>query len=106
MAFVLISRACAEKMVEAYPHLAYYGDADLKCLDYALFDPMLVQEDDHQRRYSEDYAFCRRWRDIGGKVELLADVRLEHTGSHTFAGSFIEMFTNHGPKDVVRSAYG
>ena len=97
MAFVLISRACAQKMVEAYPQLAYYGDADCKELNYALFDPMLVPEGGHQRRYSEDYAFCRRWRDIGGKVELLADVRLEHTGTHTFAGSFVDMFTKQGP---------
>jgi hypothetical protein len=55
---------------------------------WLLFDCMV---DPGTRRYlSEDYAFCRRWRDIGGKV--YADLRcdLGHLGQHLFRGNLAE----------------
>ena len=38
---------------------------------------------------SEDYAFCRRWRDIGGKVFVDVDCKLTHLTRQTnfFIGS-------------------
>ena len=41
---------------------------------------------------SEDYAFCQRWRDIGGEVWLDAAARLTHTGPHAFPGNAAARF--------------
>lgn len=78
-AFLMISRNCAEKMVEAYPELRYGQKRDI----YALFDPIIVGT----RRYADDYSFCYRWRAIGGKVQILLDVELSHAGRSVFKGS-------------------
>jgi hypothetical protein len=39
---------------------------------------------------SEDYAFCRRWIDIGGKVWVDLQCRLLHLGQHNFRGDLAE----------------
>ena len=36
---------------------------------------------------SEDYTFCRRWRDIGGTIWLDTQGSLIHTGTHGFTGA-------------------
>jgi hypothetical protein len=35
---------------------------------------------------SEDYAFCRRWQNLGGEVWMDPQVKLNHFGSHLFEG--------------------
>ncbi len=37
------------------------------------------------RYLSEDYAFCRRWRDMGGKIWVDLDCKLMHLGQHLFS---------------------
>jgi hypothetical protein len=39
---------------------------------------------------SEDYAFCRRHRDLGGEVWADVAARYTHVGPHAFTGSLIE----------------
>ena len=52
---------------------------------YALFDCAI---DENTGEYlSEDYAFCRRWRKIGGKIWLDTESRLVHIGTHEFCHS-------------------
>lgn len=89
-AFVMITKEVAARMVSSYPELEY--DVSPGVVEYALFDPIIL-DSKIRRRLSEDYAFCHRWRKIGGKVEMLTDVRLSHTGSHTFSGSVEESLT-------------
>ena len=88
-AFVMISRKCAEKMARAYENLQFTA-ADGET-ETALFDPVIIQDTNGKmtRRLSEDYSFCWRWRQIGGKVEVKMDVELQHTGSHTFSGNLL-----------------
>ncbi len=93
-AFVMISRNCVEKMAEAYKDLAY--DMDDGIVEYAVFDPIILQGNT-RRRLSEDYAFCHRWRKIGGKTEVKMDIDLGHTGSHRFSGSLYEYFLKTQP---------
>jgi hypothetical protein len=45
---------------------------------------------DSGRYLSEDYAFCRRWRDIGGKVHVDLQCKLMHLGQHLFRGDLAE----------------
>jgi hypothetical protein len=39
---------------------------------------------------SEDFAFCRRWRDMGGKVYVDLNSKLQHAGQHLYRGDLIE----------------
>jgi hypothetical protein len=88
-AFLLISRHCAERMVEAYaPTLEFTWTGGERV--FAVFQPMVDPE--LKKWYSEDFAFCRRWRDIGGKVHVCAEVKLQHVGSHTYEGSLSQLF--------------
>lgn len=98
MAFVLISRSCAEKMIETYKETLTFGAPGQPDL-VDLFQPMIRG----RRRYAEDFAFCRRWRDIGGTVKLLSDVALSHTGSHTFRGALMDSFLKGMQQNVQKA---
>ena len=39
---------------------------------------------DERRYLSEDYAFCKRWRDIGGKIHVYLPVVTVHHGSYAY----------------------
>lgn len=90
-AFMLMSKACAQKMADAYQDLKFPGDNGTD--EYSLFDSFIVGEGPRRRRLSEDFAFCHRWRRTGGKIYLLPDVVLTHTGSYTWAGQLIDALT-------------
>jgi hypothetical protein len=47
-----------------------------------------MAEPDNGRHLSEDYAFCRRWQSVGGKVFIDARSRLSHQGLRTYTGDF------------------
>jgi hypothetical protein len=83
-AFVCLTRACVERMVEAYRgELAF--DAAEGREEYALFNPMILN-----RRYlGEDYSFCQRWRTIGGKVWVDPTVDLRHVGVSVWSGTWL-----------------
>lgn len=45
----------------------------------------------HNRRYeSEDYSFCRRWRETGGKIWVCPWMSLTHYGAYGFPGNMHE----------------
>ena len=48
------------------------------------------------RYLSEDYAFCRRWRDMGGKIWVDLDCKLMHLGQHLFGGDLAESLRAQG----------
>ena len=51
---------------------------------HACFDCMI---DPTTKRYlSEDYAFCRRWQQIGGKIYADLATTLGHVGNLPFSG--------------------
>ena len=82
--FLMISKAAGERMQQAYPELIF--DPGEGQTEYGLFDPLI----ENRRRFSDDFAFCRRWRAIGGKVHVMPSIRLKHVGSHCFEGSLLE----------------
>ena len=88
--FMLIRRAALLRMIEAYPQTRFEAAHDQASHTtsrhrYALFDCMIEPETKHY--LSEDYTFCRRWRDIGGSIWLDTQGALVHTGSHDFVGN-------------------
>jgi len=89
--FLLISRTTISRMCDAYPETryrsihAYNSTTGHKAECYALFDCFI---DPVSESYlSEDFAFCARWRAIGGKVWLDTRSSLTHSGSVEFSGA-------------------
>lgn len=88
--FMLIRRGAFERMIAAHPELEYgavqaHPRPRAGRRQYALFDCMIDTETGIY--LSEDFAFCRRWRRLGGKVWLDTEGRLSHTGMHDFIGN-------------------
>jgi hypothetical protein len=69
-----------KKMYEQYAHRAYTTDNGEKRV--AIFEYEL-----HNGKYwGEDYTFCRRWRDMGGKIWMLPDAITAHVGAYEYYG--------------------
>ena len=86
--FKLIKRAVFEKMIAAYPETKYQvAQTFPRTLNnsgnqYALFECMI---DPMTGVYlSEDYAFCQRWRKLGGKIWLDTQSPLTHVGVYQY----------------------
>lgn len=89
--FVLLSRTCALKMIDAYLDTAYVDCYDKKT-EYGLYDPVIIVNGSYRERYFDDFAFCYRWRKIGGIVNVIPDIHLKHTGNYTFEGKWEQSF--------------
>jgi hypothetical protein len=89
-----IKRRVFDKMKAAYPGLRYVADEmlglehikeKLQNNHYRFFD---VMTEESGRYLSEDYAFCRRWQNIGGKIFVDSRSKLSHQGGHIYTGDF------------------
>ena len=49
-----------------------------------------------KRYLSEDYAFCRRWQLMGGKIHAHINTTLGHVGNLTFYGKLSERLKDEG----------
>jgi len=93
--FLLIRRHVIERMCAQHPELKYRHDHSTIGLAespnrYALFDCMI---DPATGIYlSEDFAFCKRWTDMGGEIWADMSSRLSHVGSTTYSGDFATQF--------------
>ena len=84
--FMMISREALTKMHEQYPELTCKNDHQNRDFDEycAIFDCMI--DPDSKRYLSEDYAFCRRWQQVGGKIYADCNTTLGHVGNLPFSG--------------------
>ena len=89
---MLIKRSVIEKMIEKYPEMRISqptiinGKAVEKPFLYNFFDTMF---DPVTHTYmGEDFAFCKRWKDIGGKCHAIVDQLITHVGEHQYCGRF------------------
>lgn len=87
--FMCIKRKVIEQMYERYKDLMCVNDHQNKDLDEycAIFDCMI--DPDTRRYLSEDYAFCRRWQLMGGKIYADITTVLGHVGTLRFSGSLL-----------------
>lgn len=96
--FMCIRRNVFYKLMDAYPDLIYTPDGPpghpLAHLHWRFFDCMV--DPDSRRYLSEDYAFCRLWRDIGGKIYVDTLSQLGHQGQRMYEGNLIESFRRQG----------
>jgi hypothetical protein len=92
--FLMIRRQALEKMCAQYPLLQYKRDHSLDAAiasdkRFALFECMIAEDGTY---LSEDFAFCKRWTDMGGEIWADLDSRLGHVGPMTFNGDLSSQF--------------
>jgi len=95
--FLMIRRHVLERMCEhpAYAPLQFFREHSADALAgspnrFALFECMI---DPGTGTYlSEDFAFCKRWTDIGGEIWADLDSRLDHVGPSVFHGDLSSQF--------------
>ena len=91
---MLIKREVIEKMIKEYPEMRIIqktvinGEYIERPHFYNFFD---TQFDPVKKTYTgEDFAFCKRWKDIGGKCYALITDRISHVGEHQYRGCFAD----------------
>jgi hypothetical protein len=92
--FLMIRREALQRMCAHYPQLQYRSDHSIDAATrsnnrYALFDCMI---DETGTYLSEDFAFCRRWTDMGGEIWADLSSALNHVGPMVFRGDFSSQF--------------
>jgi hypothetical protein len=95
--FLMIRRQVLERMCRhpAYASLRFFGEHSHDALAgspnrFALFECMI---DPNTGTYlSEDFAFCKRWTDIGGEIWADLQSRLDHVGPSVFHGDVSTQF--------------
>jgi hypothetical protein len=97
--FMRCRRPMLEKMVAAHPELMVIdrdvpGGKTCRLFDPYWYDTVEPDGSKAKRVLSEDYAFCQRWRDLGGKVWLDASVGMAHIGTKAFMGKLGEFLPN------------
>jgi hypothetical protein len=97
--FLMIRRQVFEKMCAhpEYAPLQFLREHSRDALAgspnrFALFECMI---DPATGTYlSEDFAFCKRWTDIGGEIWADLDSRLDHVGPSVFHGDIASQFAS------------
>jgi hypothetical protein len=83
--FMMIKRDVFKNLEEKFPELWCKNDHQNRDFDdyHACFDCMI---DPESKRYlSEDYAFCRRYQQMGGKIFADINTTLGHVGNLPFS---------------------
>ena len=93
-AFVMLKVSVIEKLCAAYPDLEYNAG---EMAEYALFLEMI---DERRERLSEDFAFCNRWRAIGGEIWGDPDAAIVHVGRKEYTGKLSDVFER-APKQIA-----
>src|SRR5215813_2142245 len=93
--FLMIRRHVLEKMCAHYSSLQFHREHSHDALAgshnrFALFECMI---DPFDGTYlSEDFAFCKRWTDIGGEIWADLESHLDHVGPSVFHGDVASQF--------------
>jgi hypothetical protein len=79
--FMRIRRSVLERLRDAHESRAFVGSGG------GLYHPIFERVIEDGRRWSGDYAFCRKWRKLGGKVMVDPEMRFTHTGLKSWEGT-------------------
>jgi len=95
--FLMIRRHVLERMCAhpGYASLQFFREHTHDVLAgsrnrFALFECMIDPADGTY--LSEDFAFCKRWTDLGGEIWADLDSRLDHVGPSVFHGDVASQF--------------
>lgn len=84
--FLKISRHALLTMAEAYPETKFEDKTISGGVGWGLFNNIQVGS----VYFGEDYAFCKRWGHIGGKIYIDPELKVDHTGMTTWSASWGE----------------
>jgi NDP-sugar pyrophosphorylase family protein len=91
---MLIKRHVIQDMIDNHPELEIYqptyinGKEEKKDNFFNLFD---TWHDVKTKRYfGEDFGFCQKWRDMGGKVHIYVMDTITHVGEFLYRGRFFD----------------
>ena len=90
----MIRRAALERMCAHYPELQFKRDHSIDAATasdkrFALFECMIAEDGTY---LSEDFAFCKRWTDMGGEIWADLGSKLSHVGPMVFCGDLSSQF--------------
>ena len=95
--FLMVRRRVLEQMCAhpGYAPLQFFREHSHDTLAgspnrFALFECMI--DPDTGTYLSEDFAFCKRWTDLGGQIWADLDSRLDHVGPSVFHGNVASQF--------------
>jgi hypothetical protein len=96
--FLMIRRGALERMCAQYPQLKFKRDHSYDASTasenrYALFECMIADDGTY---LSEDFAFCKRWTDMGGEIWADLNSKLTHVGPLAFHGDLSSQFAAAG----------
>ena len=104
---MLIKRDVFSKLIEAYPdrEIVQKTTIDGKYMDrphfYNFFD---TYYDPKTKRYlGEDFAFCRLWSEIGGKLYCYIMSYITHVGEFQYTGRLYDEMTDEGVEKTSKS---
>jgi hypothetical protein len=93
--FMMTRRSAFERFEKAFPQYSYKpdhvrteafdGSREIMQFFQAEIDPV------SKRYLSEDYWFCQKMIEIGGKVWYCPWMKLQHVGSYIFGGSLVDL---------------
>jgi hypothetical protein len=93
--FMMTRRSAFEKFEKAFPHYSYKPDhVRTEQFDGSreIMQYFQAEIDPTSKRYlSEDYWFCQKLIEIGGKVWYCPWMKLQHVGSYIFGGSLVDL---------------
>jgi glycosyltransferase involved in cell wall biosynthesis len=87
--FMLIKTDVFKKIIDKRPDLKYINDVDgyMSADKDNFYDFFQVGVNPSSKKYeSEDYGFCQLWRSLGGKIHVLPEIKLTHTGRIHYPG--------------------
>jgi hypothetical protein len=95
-----VERSVFETMTAAHPewkrdgHDRMSDEVKAGYYQFFRFDP------DDLTEMGEDFVFCRRWRELGGKVWIDPTITLTHVGSKAWTGCIAELMQAQGAEQL------
>ena len=93
--FMMTRRSAFEKFEKAFPQYSYKPDhVRTEQFDGSreIMQYFQAEIDPASKRYlSEDYWFCQKLIEIGGKIWYCPWMKLQHVGSYIFGGSLVDL---------------
>lgn len=89
-AFMKIERSVFERMIAAHPEWKRDGDDGMKPAEKVNYYQFFRFDPDDQTEMGEDFVFCRRWRELGGRIFIDPTIWLAHVGAKAYSGRFAD----------------
>jgi hypothetical protein len=103
--FLKMTRRCINLMVDCFGERKFYGRGQENESPHVI---LFERTYEGGKRFSGDYAFCRKWRSLGEKIYVLPEMTFLHTGQYAWGGSLADYWRKrHGVESAtVTDSFG